>query len=105
MTSAPKAPVVPTQRDNDTILSRRALGLQLPDLSCWRCRVVLVILIFWDEQSAQFCCHRCAAHIARSHPSAIKSVTIDARGRIPNVDYIPAGRAIALLIQHGAQMI
>jgi hypothetical protein len=91
-----------------TLHPREQLGLSLPiepnAIKCVGCGMVLITHIFWDGDRGRFACIHCARTLGRSDPERFLAVSIDARGKLPGVDFMPAGQAIATLIRFGATL-
>lgn len=104
MPPPPRRFTVQRQRTDPRFRPREALGLRLPDrLPCGHCSTQLISHIYWDAEVERLACIRCAGMLARLDPSRFLAVTLDARGALPHVGFLPAGQAIAVLIRFGAK--
>lgn len=93
----------PREHDDANFLARQHFGLRLPDsLSCHHCSRQLIQHICWDSEIEKLCCLRCASILHRLDQDRLLTVTIDGRGRVDGMKFIPASQAIALLIRFGA---
>lgn len=83
--------------------SRPALGLVMPDiLLCGHCHKRIIVHIFYDGDIGRLSCLRCARLLSVAEPGRFTAISVDARGLLPGVDYLPAGQAIAVLVHFGA---
>jgi ribosomal protein S27AE len=82
--------------------TREHLGLTVPVMHCPFCRAGVVILICWDSERDRIVCGRCAMVRSKTPGGRGRflALSIDARGR--GIEHLPASRAIAVLIRHGA---
>lgn len=82
---------------------RPALGLTMPErMPCGHCRRRILAHVFYDQDAGCLSCRVCTRVLACGDPARFLAVTIDARGLLPGVGYLPAGQAIAVLVRFGA---
>lgn len=85
------------------IRPRSALGLSMPELMVCGCQGRILRRVFYDAMIDHLICQQCVHLMAPDWPGRFKAITIDARGLVPDVDHLPAGQAIAVLVKFGAR--
>lgn len=83
------------------------LGLVLPELYCGGCTGRIISLICWDADRGRLSCIRCAATLHRLDPDGDRfyALSIEARGQIPGMGFLPIGEAREILFRFGAHEV
>lgn len=91
--------------DDEPQARTEQLGLVLPELHCSGCTNRIVSLICWDADRNLLTCIRCAAVLHRLDPEGDRffTLSIEARGSIPGMGYLPLAQARELLLRFGAR--
>jgi hypothetical protein len=94
-------------REDDDLIGRpvEQLGLVLPELHCGNCTNRIISLICWDDERGCLSCIRCSATLHRLDPETDRfyTLSIEARGQIPGVGFLPLGQAREILTRFGAR--
>jgi hypothetical protein len=80
------------------------LGFVLPELRCGGCTNRIISMIYWDADRRVLLCGRCVATLHRLDPEGDRffALSIEARGRIPGMGFLPLGEARRILLGFSA---
>jgi len=99
---------MPRQRAYRPAVEPQTLGLVLPaNLACHLCATALSSNICWDADAGNLACLRCATALHRLDRESGRffGLTLDTRGKVAGMGWLPAGQAIACLVRYGARVI